>query len=127
MKTPMDPAHQPLSPRCAEIRERLEAFAGKRLGPAATADVQDHVLGCDGCSDALAELLMEQVADGSLPLLTPPSIPPPTVYENYLRARRTRFFQHCVGDQVAKVGFLGAGIGACAIQWHGRLADHLGA
>jgi len=90
MKTPMDPAHQPLSPRCAEIRERLEAFAGKRLGPAATADVQDHVLGCDGCSDALAELLMEQVADGSLPLLTPPSIPPPTVYENYLRARRTR-------------------------------------
>lgn len=90
MKTSMDSAQQPIPPRCAEIRERLEDFAGKRLGPADREEVQDHVLGCDACSDALAELLMEQVADGSLPLLVPPSIPSPTVYDNYLRARRSR-------------------------------------
>lgn len=88
MKTSVSSFHQPASPRCAEIRKYLEDFAAKRLGPTARGAVQGHLLGCDACSDALAELLMDKVEDGSLPMLTPPPIPPPAVYEAYLRARR---------------------------------------
>lgn len=66
----------------------LEDFSAKRLGPTARGAVQAHLLSCDACADALAELLMDQVENGSLPLLTPPPVPRPTVYQAYLRARR---------------------------------------
>jgi hypothetical protein len=41
---------------------------------------------------------MTQVESGDLPLLTPPSTPEPTAYENYLRLQRSRRFWHAIRE-----------------------------
>ena len=101
MKTHVSSTDPPVSPRCAEIRPRLADFAARKLGPLARGEVQGHLLTCDACSDALAELLMEQVDSGVLPLLPPVSVPEPTAYEHYLRAhnspRSWRAVRHAQG------------------------------
>lgn len=88
MKTPVRSESQPISTRCAEIRERLEDFAAKRLGPVARGEVQGHLLDCEACNDLFEALLLEQVESGAVPLLSPPIVPPAALYERYLRARR---------------------------------------
>jgi hypothetical protein len=70
------------------MRERLEDFAAGRLGPQAKGEVQGHLLHCEECADVFGKLLMEQVASGALPELAPPSLPPQSLYDRYLRARR---------------------------------------
>ena len=88
MKSVVNSGHPIMSPRCTEIRGLLEDFAAERLGPVARGSVQAHLLTCDPCSDVFAELLVTQVEDGTLPLLTPPDLPSSAVYDTYLRARR---------------------------------------
>ena len=70
------------------MRERLEDFAAGRLGPQASGEVQGHLLDCQDCGEVFSAMLMDQVATGALPELTPPSMPPQSVYDGYLRARR---------------------------------------
>jgi hypothetical protein len=70
------------------MRERLEDFAAGRLGPQATGEVQGHLLECQECAELFGTLLMAQVVSGDLPELTPPNLPPQSLYERYLRARR---------------------------------------
>lgn len=77
--------------RCREIRERLPDFATDRLDATATGEVQGHLLSCQACSKAFGELLMEKVASGTVPLRTPPHLPPLEWYDTYLHARRGRF------------------------------------
>ena len=77
--------------RCREIRERLADFATDRLDAMATGEVQGHLLSCQACSKAFGELLMEEVASGTVPLRTPPHLPPLEWYDTYLHAGRGRF------------------------------------
>lgn len=79
---------QPVSTRCAAIRQRLEDFAAGRLGPQARGEVQGHLLDCEGCAEAFGMMLVEQVESGVLPELEPPTVPPPSLYDRYLQARR---------------------------------------
>lgn len=84
----MSAKDQPVSARCAAMRERLEDFAAGRLGPQASGEVKGHLLHCEECAEVFGKMLMEQVATGALPELTPPSLPPQSLYDRYLRARR---------------------------------------
>lgn len=79
------------STRCSEVRQRLADFAADRLGPTATGEVQVHLLTCDDCSEALTQLLAEEVAGSAVPPLTPPFIPPPEWYDSYMRNGSSRF------------------------------------
>lgn len=87
MRTFLSSENPRVPPRCVEIRRSLEDFAARRLGLSAHGAVEGHLLTCDACSDVMADMLMRQVEAGELPLLTPPAIPSPVVYETYLRAR----------------------------------------
>lgn len=87
MRTFLSSENPHVPPRCVEVRRLLEDFAARRLGPSARGTVEAHLLTCDECSGVMADMLMQQVEAGELPLLTPPSIPSPAVYETYLRAR----------------------------------------
>jgi hypothetical protein len=76
---------------CREIRERLPAFATDRLDATATGEVQGHLLSCQACSQAFGQLLMKEVASGTVPLRTPPHLPPLEWYDTYLHAGSGRF------------------------------------
>jgi hypothetical protein len=87
----MDTSRPPLSARCLEIRARFAGFAADRLGPTATREVQGHLLSCTGCSEAFGERLLEDVEGGTVPLLSPPRIPPLEWYDAHWRVRSGRF------------------------------------
>lgn len=88
MRTFLSSENPHVPPRCVEVRRLLEDFAATRLGLSARGAVEAHLLTCDACSGVMADMLIQQVEAGELPLLTPPSMPSPAVYETYLRARQ---------------------------------------
>ena len=98
MKILVSSKRQSIATRCREIRERLDDFAARRLGPTATGEVQGHLLDCQACSEALGELLLEQIDRGALPLLTPPKVPPQALYARYLRGSRVGTLWSAVRD-----------------------------
>ena len=77
--------------RCQDIRKRFAEFASGQLKPTAAGEVQGHLLSCDACSELFGEQLMEDIARGAVPLLTPPQIPPVEWYDAYMRAGSPRF------------------------------------
>ncbi len=84
----MSAKDQPVPARCSQIRERLADLAAGRLGPQARGEVRGHLLDCDDCSAAFSAMVIEQIESGEQPLLVPPSMPPVSVYGDYVRARR---------------------------------------
>lgn len=76
---------------CRGIRARLVDYLNNRLGLIATGEVEGHMLGCQGCSVAYSDLILEEIDNGREPLREPPFVPPIKWYDDYLKQRANRF------------------------------------
>ena len=78
---------------CETIQPRLAEFHRESLDPRTTQEVQEHLLTCRDCGERYGALILanlDREAEVGVQWSTPRSLPPPSLYSQYLLARNSR-------------------------------------